>query len=64
MKCNYCINSEKFRWLLLHVQMIAGVGLLVVIYPFQETKLVGYLLYSAYSTVASIQLYSSAEHQQ
>ena len=32
--------------------------------PFQETKLVGYLLYSAYSTVASIQLYSSAEHQQ
>ena len=39
VKYNYCLNREKFRWL--HVQMITGVGLLVVIYPFQETKLVG-----------------------
>ena len=37
---------EKF----LHVQnlMITAVGQLVVIYPFQETKLVGYLLYSTW----------------
>ena len=25
--CNYCLNREEFRWLLLHVQMITGVGL-------------------------------------
>ena len=33
LKYNYCLKREKFRWLLLHIQMIAGVGLLVVMYP-------------------------------
>ena len=42
--------------------MITGVGLLVVIHPFRETKLVGYLLYSMWLHIASIQQYSSAEH--
>ena len=50
MKYNYCLNREKFRWLFLHVQMIAGVGLLVVVHPFQETKVVGYLFYSVHSS--------------
>ena len=39
VKYNYCLNREKFSWLLLH--QITGVGLLVVIYPFRKTKLVG-----------------------
>ena len=43
LKYNYCLNREKFRWLLIHVQMITGVGLLVVIHPFREAKLAGYL---------------------
>ena len=43
--------------------MIAGVGLLVVVHPFQETKLVGYT-YCTLHIVASIQLYSSTEHHQ
>ena len=46
VKYNYCLNREKFGWL--HLQMITAVGLLVVIRPFQETKLVGYLLYSTW----------------
>ena len=25
VKYNYCLNREKFSWLLLHVQMITGV---------------------------------------
>ena len=34
MEYNYCLNQEKFRKLLLCVQMITGVGLWIVIYPF------------------------------
>ena len=41
VKYNYCLKREKFRWLLLHVQMIAGVGLLVAMYPFRKTKVFG-----------------------
>ena len=62
MKYNCCLNREKFRWLLLHVQMITDVGLLVVIHPFRETKLAGYLLYSIWLHIASMQQYSSSEH--
>ena len=46
--------------LFLHVQMITGAGLLVAIYPFRKTKLVGQLL--VLYMVASILPYSSAEH--